>query len=160
MDFLNNVNVFANSTVSGTILRACCARGSAATLALTRNTITTIVLNTMIVNSDSGLYSFNSNGIKISQSGFYMVSGSVYTAITTVANAAIGRSVYIFNGSTELFHSADYTYNTGTTGAIASGLKLISVNANDIIYLKVRSSNTAGTAYPPNSGTYLSIAKI
>lgn len=147
-------------TVGEYALKACCATGSEASLALTSGTVTQIALATLNPFNDSTLFSISDGGVKVSVAGNYMISGSAYIGLTTVANTAIGRNASIYKNATEIVNSGDYSYNTGTNGTVATGVKIVTLAANDILYLKVRSANTAGTAYPNHSSTYLTIVKI
>ncbi len=154
-------SVVGNCAFSGNVLKACCATGTDSSLTLTSNAITIVPLATLNPFNDSSVYSISDGGVKVAVAGNYMISGSVYITLTTAASTSIARGVYIFNGAAEINNALEYSYNSNNIAAsIACGMKIVTLAANDILYLKARTMGTGGTAYPNKNGTYLTIVKI
>jgi len=156
----DDLDVVGNLTVGGNALKACTALGTDASVSLIQNTITKIPLTTLNPNMDSSIFSISDGGIKVLKAGNYLIGGSAYIQLGAPANTAMGRGIYIYQNAVEIMNSHDWSYNAGSTGTVCSTMKVVAINANDIIYLKGRTQNTTGTAYPNNLGTYLTIIKI
>lgn len=135
----------------GHIGSAASARGSASTqnIGISRTAIT---LNTWISRNDTA-FEFVNGGIKMPYAGDVLVSGAVYPKATTVASGC-----YVAKGTASDAAGSEIAsqYISGTSGAISSGAKLITVEAGDVIYLQGRSSEQ-NTFYPNNSATHLSV---
>ena len=162
-DFNFNVPVTIKSdlTVDGNVLRSCCATGTDASLALNTGTITKVPLATLNPFNDSSVYSISNGGVKVSVAGNYMISGSVFITLTTSAGAYIARGIYINQNTTEIMSALEYSYDSNSTGAaISVAPKILTLAANDIIYLNARTRATSGTATPNHTATYLTIVKI
>ena len=140
-------------------LRYCCARGSASTTNLPNGTTTKLPLNTWITRSDSELYTFSNNGVKIAEAGKYLVAANIYFTGPTKAC----REIYLLNETNKQLHAAKYSA-TGAApqGAVCLPMKTVTLSADTTLMLNGKQSfaSSAGTMYPSNAGTYLTIIKI
>lgn len=124
---------------------------------------TKVTLNTVDISNDpDNIFSFSDGGVKIAQAGVYRVSGSVYV-LPTADTRAVG--CYIYTG-TNYASSAEVTgglYGVGEgsmSRPVYGGAKLVSLNANDIVFMCSRTTSDIGTHSPSNVSTYLLIEKI
>lgn len=136
------------------------ATGASGSMSLSSGTITQVTLTTASVSLGAGL-AIDGGGIKVSNSGTYRVSGSVYiTAASSVTQAAVYiKSGSSFGSSTELVASKD-SKASGGLDCIANTSKVVSLSAGDIVYLAGRSSGATGTLYTANASTYLQVEQI
>ena len=131
------------------------------TLTLTANSMTQIPLtSTGQIGFGTGL-SVVSGGIKVANAGVYRVSGSVYLmgGSSPYRRGVFLRSGQNYSNSTE-FLGTQTSDDTSYSAGLNIGPKLISVSANDIVFLCARSSDGDGSAYCDNSATYLLVEQV
>ena len=137
------------------------ATGSSGTLSLANGKITQIPLvSTDAISGGESIFSISDGGIKVSKAGNYRITGSVYV---TGVNAVNMCGCYIKKGATFASSTELFNANIGKdiAGApqfgVSSGTKIVTLSANDIVYLCARVQGGTGTAYKDNRSTYLSI---
>lgn len=130
---------------------ACSAVTTTSSTTLPVTTLVKVPLNSFKINTDTNVFSFSSNGIKVNKAGYILVSGSVYV----LHNDQLNIGAYIYKNSAEV--TSQYL-NTMYSSAISTGAKIISVTVGDIIYLYARSSKAAACANEVT--TYLDIMYI
>lgn len=133
----------------GLLCSAGCSNGSTP---LTADAITKIPLDTFKIISDSSVFTFSNNGVRVNRAGTIVVSGSSYIA----PNASINMGTYIYKNSNEIV--SQYLSNN-VSCAVSTGFKIISVAAGDIIYLYTRASQNA-SYFGYAATTYLDIFYI
>ena len=133
----------------GLLCSAGCSNGSTP---LTADVITKIPLDTFKIISDSNVFTFSNNGVRVNRAGTIVVSGSSYIA----PNASINMGTYIYKNSNEIV--SQYLSNN-VSCAVSTGFKIISVAAGDIIYLYTRTSQNA-SYFGYSATTYLDIFYI
>lgn len=123
--------------------------------------VTQVTLTAFGINSSSDNYSLSSGGIKVSKSGLYRVSGSVYI---TPANSTTMLGCYIkvgssFSAGSEVAGTLAYM---GTTGAraIQCAPKIVNLTAGQIVFLASRCRGAAGTHDAGHSSTYLQVEAL
>lgn len=98
-----------------------------------------------------------SGGIQVSQSGIYKVSGDVWirsaTTGTTFTRSAEIRKGTDFNNSSTI-QKVQYSGEQYTTENTPIIPKLVSLNANDIVFLCARSLDGDGVFFPAPTGNY------
>jgi len=135
------------------------ARNSAAK-SLTAGNIAQLTLTTTSkLSSGSGL-SIASGGIKIENAGTYRITGSVQVPLASSGR----RGCYIYKASNSgAFSSASEILSEYLLSDIAScvqvGPKIVSLAANDILYLAAR-SQTAVSVPASNDNTYLLVERL
>lgn len=129
----------------------CSAATTTASITLPATTIVKVPLNSFKFNTDSSVFSFSGNGVKVNKAGYILASGSIYV----VPSEQLNVGAYIYKNTAEV---ASQYLNTVHSSAISTGAKIISVAAGDIIYLYARSSK-AGTCTNEVT-TYLDIMYI
>ena len=118
----------------GNLGLACCAESSAGTsVSLPADTITKVTLSSFTANTDSSTFEISNGGVKCNKAGTVLITGSVYINTTSVETVT---GCYLKKGSTEIQSQFILQY---ASGAISSGMKIITVAAGDIIYLNARS---------------------
>lgn len=149
-DWVNSQG-YLKSIISG---KCYSVRGSSSSQTLSTGTITTVTLSTSgeITKSDSS-FTISNGGIKCPYTGNIMVSGNVY-----FSSQGGTYFVYIYKNNTEVVSNSGA--RTGGYFAASSGFAIISVTANDVIYLKARSMTAAGAVQPDNSATHLDVVYI
>lgn len=152
------VNSTSNSISVG--VSACQYKGTA-TSETAGTSVSQITLNTSIFNTDTANYSISSGGIKIAQEGLYRVSGSAYI---TPASGTTTLGTYIqvgtsFSGATEIEGCLQGMATTGGR-AIQCIPRLVSISANQIVFLGARCRGAAGTCDASNTNTFLQIEKV
>lgn len=133
----------------GLLCSAGCSNGSTP---LTADAITKIPLDTFKIISDSNVFTFSNNGVRVNRAGTIVVSGSSYIA----PNASINMGTYIYKNSNEIV--SQYLSNN-VSCAVSTGFKIISVAIGDIIYLYTRTSRNA-SYFGYAATTYLDIFYI
>ena len=130
---------------------------------LSAGVVTQVDLDTVISSYGNGI-SLNDGGIKVSNSGTYLVSGSAYIYASTNATA---KGVYVKKGasfadSSEIMATLIErpSGGSGIGGCIPTSTRLIELSAGDIVYLCARSVSADGRVYESNSGTYLLLMKL
>lgn len=102
-----------------------------------------------------------SGGIKVSNAGVYRVSGSVHLK---GGSSPYRRGVFLRSGQSYANSTEFLGTQTSDSSSYSAGLnigpKLISLSANDIVFLCARSSDGDGTAYCDNSATYLLVEQV
>lgn len=126
---------------------------------------------TLVMLTDSGAkisgsgMSVEYQGIKVSTSGLYRISGSVYVEAPA---ATYSYGVYLKKANNQPASSASEIggilfakpTNTSFSGAAQIAPKLYSLSANDIIYLYARIRGGSGTYQGANNMTYLLVEKV
>lgn len=131
------------------------------TVTLTETSMTQIPLtSTGQIGFGTGL-SVVSGGIQVANAGVYRVSGSVHLR---GGSSPYRRGVFLRSGQ-NYSNSAEFLGTQTSDGdSYSAGLnigpKLISLSANDIVFLCARSSDGDGTAYCDNSATYLLVEQV
>lgn len=131
------------------------------TLTLTETSMTQIPLtSTGQIGFGTGL-SVVSGGIQVANAGVYRVSGSVHLR---GGSSPYRRGVFLRSGQ-NYSNSAEFLGTQTSDGDFYSaglniGPKLISLSANDIVFLCARSSDGDGSAYCDNSATYLLVEQV
>lgn len=130
---------------------------------LTQNAITQIQLvSTGSIGFGTGL-TISSGGIQVASAGVYKVSGSVKMRSATTGTT-YGRKALITSGSS-------FSNSTEVTGAGANGsdslldgvaipAKLVSLSANDIVFLCAKSLDGEGLAEEHSVETYLLVERV
>jgi len=100
-------------------------------------------------------------GIKVTNAGVYRVSGSAYISGGT---SPYRRGVFLMYGAdysntTEIV-GTQTSDTTSYSGGLNVGPKLVSLSANDIVFLCARSSNGNGSVSGGNSATYLLVEQV
>ena len=143
---------------SASVTPCCTFSGEDSSQLMTVGELTRAKLTTFLVNTDVGHFVESDNGIKILQTGYYQISGSAY--IECIENTGI-RTVHLFKNDTELaMVRSEDGVNYPSQGGIATAPKVIYLEANDVIYLIVRSMMCDGNLVPNSSSTYISIVKM
>lgn len=135
--------------------------GSTSSSSLPDGTVTQTTLNTVISSNGSG-FEFSNGGVKVTDAGKYLICGSNYISANS-SSYAFG--VYVFKGSawsgaSEVLSLLSPKPSSAFSGTIATGTKVIELNAGDTIFLGARVRGASGTQYPSNAGTYLTILRI
>jgi len=151
-------------------IRSCSARGSASSTTISSSSgnitltngakMTKITLDVWASNSDTTLYTFSNGGIKIGESGDYLVSASLYY------NGGItndNHGIHVVDSNNNELMSAHYYNMTGLAGG-GCGIapKIITITANTILYLcgHTNISSASPTVTPTNAATFLTIVKL
>lgn len=134
------------------------ATGASGTMSTTSGTITPITLVTTGAVSNGSGFSISGGGIKVANAGKYRVTASVYILGTN----ATFKGVYVkknnsSTGGTGEVMGLHYPY---TASGVQVGPKVLSLAANDVLYLCGRSGGVAGTIYTNNAQTYLLVERI
>lgn len=134
---------------------------NSANTTLASGTITRVVLTaTNKISAGSG-FSVASGGIKVAEAGTYRVSGSVYISSATSQTT---RAAYIYVGTSTTMSSntqvCEALYAGAASGAIAIAPKMITVAANQIVFLAARSQGAASSVPASQAGTYLLVERI
>lgn len=131
-----------------------CTYQIGANVSITSGTTTKLTLTGYVVNTN-GAFSLSDGGILIPYTGTVIISGGVYILGGSGAtkNACF---VYVYRNGSAQYSFGSYSPNAGN---VSSGMKVLPVNAGDIVYLYARGYDAAGTVHQ-HSGTYLSVAYI
>lgn len=134
------------------------ATGASGTISTTAGTITPITLVTTDAISNGSGFSISNGGIKVANAGKYRVTASIYILGTN----ATFKGVYVkknnnSTGATGELMGLHYPY---TASGVQVGPKVVSLAANDVLYLCGRSGGVAGTIYTNNTQTYLLVERI
>lgn len=118
-----------------------------------------IPLNTWQNRNDTALFTFSNNGIKIAESGNYLVSASI-----SFTNGGTGdnHGVYVIDSNSVELMGAHYFNGYGaTSNGCGCAPKIIPIAANTVLYLASYSPNS-GTpiAQAGNEATFLTIVKL
>lgn len=133
------------------------AASSTTTLPSNR-TITAIPLSVEVSSNGSG-FSFSDGGIKVEKAGKYLIAGSLYLRASTSVTQG---GVYIKSGQTfgtSIEQMASYPTNPGYA-AQSTGIKIVDLSANDIVYLCGRAYGANTVTENDNSATYLVVIKL
>ena len=142
------------------------ATGSSSTLNLASGTITQIPLTTHTANDETNVaWNDTQKGIEILTEGYYKVQGSVYikgtTSVTQVgAYIKKATSAGAYSSASELLGCLHATGKVAGDFVVTTPTKLVYFYAHDIVYLAGRSMSAAGTAYPSNAATFLSVEQV
>ena len=109
-------------------------------------------LPSTVKNTNTGLFTPTSGGIKVLKAGSYLISGTVNY------ECADNCSLCIYQNST-MKVTVDQPSSVATMRNISVPVYLMQCNANDVIYLYVRRYGTAGT-YVRGMRSYLTVTKI
>lgn len=148
---------------------ACTAVGSVGITPYSENTFTQVAVDRWMGNSDPELFQFLNGGIKITEAGLYLVSGSIYVGGTSVgSNQSVCASVRYANGDVE-FGEAENTLiaskyqSDWPVGAINISAKPVNLEPCTL-FLAIRNeasaSNYVSTYTAANTGTSLTIVKL
>ena len=134
------------------------ATGASGTISTTAGTITPVTLVTTGAVSNGSGFSISGGGIKVANAGKYRVTASIYILGTN----ATFKGVYVkknnnSTGSTGELMGLHYPY---TASGVQVGPKVVSLAANDVLYLCGRIGGVAGTLYTNNSQTFLLVERI
>ena len=168
MSSINQINVNGTTYgIAGTIGSFALAKRSsdAAAISLASNTITQVPLASFTISHSD--YSFQNGGVKVSETGKYLVLGSVYESAVQAANYV---GCYIFAG-TGVFSTSTCTeqtsvlYPKATTAAFNGTCQcygIVDLSANDIVYLCARIRGSTGSVESGNTSptTFLGLIRI
>lgn len=134
------------------------ATGASGTMSTTAGTITPITLVTTGNVSNGSGFSISGGGIKVANAGKYRVTASMYILGTN----ATFKGVYVkknnnSTGGTGELMGLHYPY---TASGVQVGPKIVSLAANDVLYLCGRMGGVAGTIYTNNTQTYLLVERV
>ena len=134
------------------------ATGASGTISTTAGTITPITLVTTGAISNGSGFSISNGGIKVANAGKYRVTASIYI----LGSNATFKGVYVkknnnSTGATGELIGLHYPY---TASGVQVGPKIVSLAANDVLYLCGRSGGVAGTIYTNNTQTYLLVERV
>lgn len=118
-----------------------------------------IPLDTWANRNDTTLFTFSNGGVKLAEAGDYLISASL---CFTNAGTKDNHGIYIVDSSTSEIASAHY-YNANDGLSNGSGLspKILTFEANTILYLCTYSQTTASPIVRgANSATFLTIIKL
>ena len=123
---------------------------------------TQIKITTKEFSDWSSDFTIASDGIKVTKAGLYRVSASVYfsghsNATRLGAGILKGSS---FSGASEKCATLFYIGGTSAATIITTGPKLISLNANDIVFLAGRAVSGSATINSSTTHTYLLIERV
>lgn len=112
-------------------------------------------------------FEISDGGIKVTNAGYYRISGGVYMG-ATLDGGAISKDIYVWRGATyatasEVMSTTDdcYTGNqSGAVGTVSFSSKVIQASANDIFFLVCRVRNGTGSYYAENNGTFLLVEHL
>lgn len=141
------------------VMQFCCATGSPTSQAVTANQFSIVTMNTLVAQS-SAPFALGGQGIRVPYAGVILVSASLYhNPSTTEAN----KGVYIFKGvnsasAVEQYGEMKY-FPANFSGCVSVAQKAIPVAANDIIYLRSRSTVT-GTIAPSQPHSFLTVQYV
>ena len=134
------------------------ATGASGTISTTAGTITPITLVTTDAVSNGSGFSISNGGIKVANAGKYRVTASIYI----LGSNATFKGIYVkknnnSTGGTGELMGLHYPY---TASGVQVGPKVVSLEANDVLYLCGRMGGVAGTIYTNNTQTYLLVERI
>lgn len=134
---------------------------NSANTSLSSGTITRVVLTTTNKISEGSGFSVASGGIKVANAGTYRVSGSIYI---NSASGQTSRGAYIYVGTSTTMSNntqvCEALYAGAASGAIAIAPKMITVAANQIVFLAARSQGAASSVPASQVGTYLLVERV
>ena len=115
-----------------------------------------------LYNDPDNIFSISDGGIKVSEAGVYRVTASVYvnpTADTTNVGCSSSKGT-TFATSTMVTETLAGVGDSSVPRSVFGGVNIVSLNANDIVYLRSRCYGDAGTHYPDHAATYLLVEKV
>ena len=128
------------------------ASGSAETMAIPKNTMTPLPLDTWRFNN-SNLFTFSNGGIVVPSAGTVLVYASVYfNTSTTTKPEQLG--VHVLKNDTEV--GGQLTHCASHTACHLSPV-MVSVAAGDVLKLCVRNMTASGSCIPNATATGLSV---
>ena len=110
----------------------------------TTSTLAKVTLGASIVQSDGSLFSKSSNGIKCSAAGTVLVSGQVYCQSMGSSN---NLAVDIYQNSASICEAVS-SCGSGGLCTVSIPPRAVTVAANDVIYLYVKSTNAVTNGIP------------
>jgi hypothetical protein len=154
---LNGINVNAleclftvHSVAEGPRFASAC--GSVESMAIAKNTITPLSLDTWRLNS-SGRFAFSDGGVVMPSAGTVLVYGSVYfDTSTTTRPEQLG--VYVMQNDTEI--SGQLTHCASHTACHTSPV-LVTVAEGDVLKLAARNTTASGNCRPNAKATGLTV---
>lgn len=147
---------------------ACTAVGSVGTTQYNENTFTQVAVDRWMGNSDPELFQFLNGGIKVTEAGLYLVSGSVFVGTSVTSNQSVSVSVRYANGDVEFGEAgntliASKYQSNWPVGAINISAKPVNLEPCTL-FLAVRNeagaSNYVSAYTAANTGTSLTIVKL
>lgn len=158
----NTTQLATTAFVQTAIKESVCQYRGTATSATAGTDVTQVTLNTQVIRTDSSNYSLSSNGVKVATAGTYRVSGSVYL---NPDSSTTNLGVYIkigssFSGGTEVNACLIGKGSANTQRAVQCIPKLVSITANQIVFLGCRCMGAAGTVNASHASTFLQIEKV
>ena len=131
---------------------------SGTTKSTTSGTITPVTLVTAGAVSNGSGFSISGGGIKVANAGKYRVTASMYILGTN----ATFKGVYVKKNNSSTGGTGELMglHHPYSASGVQVGPKVVSLAANDVLYLCGRMGGVAGTIYCDNAQTYLLVERI
>lgn len=153
----NNMNAAINTLMTGGVFLQAKGRNAENPVTTTGNLMP---MKSAEFSSGDGMV-VESDGVKVLESGLYRVQASIsLRAGDATQRCSLGISKgQTFASATNVIYATRYPGNTQSQ-EYATSAKIVSLNANDIVFMTATSRGTAGTADLTSASSFLLVEKI